>query len=365
MDAVLAAYGLDPQQINVQPHGSGHINKTYRVSGGDNNLSGREFILQRINTYVFKQPQVIAQNHRLAHDYLSKQFPDYFFLPAIRTISGAEMHCQGDAVWRLMAFVPETLTIDQADSPKQAYEAAKQFGRFARLVSDMDLVGIEPTIPNFHNLTLRFDQLQQAIAAASPDRRREAAHLVDAFMRYASIAETYAALLSEGHLRDRLMHHDTKISNVLLREGSYDGVCVIDLDTLMPGKVISDLGDMVRTYVCPVSEEESDTAKVTVREDYYAALMAGYLSEISSVLTVAEREHLFFAGQFMVYMQGIRFLADYLNGDRYYPIKYPDHNMNRARNQLALLDCLNEKEMSLRRIIGEQLAERMNARMTS
>ena len=362
MNTVLAAYGLDPQQVNVQPHGSGHINKTYRVSG---HVNGREFILQRINTYVFKQPQVIAKNHRLAHEYLARQFPDYFFLPAMRTLEGADMHYAGDEVWRLLDFVPNTVTLDQADSPRQAYEAAKQFGRFARMVSDIDLAGFAPTILNFHNLTLRFAQLEEAIVAASPERMQYAAPEIDAFLQRAAIAETYATLMAEGHLRDRLMHHDTKISNVLLREDSYAGVCVIDLDTLMPGKVISDLGDMVRTYVSPVSEEEPDTARVTVREDYYAALMAGYLSEIGSVLTAAERDHLFFAGQFMVYMQGIRFLADYLNGDLYYPIKYPTHNLNRARNQLALLECLNEKEMSLRRIIGEQLAESASVRMAS
>ncbi len=360
MDSVLAAYGLDPQQVNVRPHGTGHINKTYRVSG---HASGRDFILQRINTYVFKQPLVIAKNHRLAHDYLSQQFPEYLFLPALRTAHGAEMHHHEDGVWRMMDYVPNTLTIDQADSPKQAYEAAKQFGRFAQRVSDIDLTGFEPTIPNFHNLTLRFEQFQQAIANASPERKSRAAELIDAFLHHADIAQTYAALMSEGHLRDRLMHHDTKISNVLLHEGSYEGVCVIDLDTLMPGKVISDLGDMVRTYVSPVSEEEADISKVVVRDDYYAALMDGYLSELGGALTPAEREHLFYAGKFMVYMQGIRFLADYLNGDKYYPIKYPEHNLNRARNQLALLERLIEKEMPLQRLIRERLMNRDHARV--
>lgn len=358
MNDVLAAYGLDPQFVNVQPHGSGHINKTYLVRNRvSNHVSGQGLILQRINTYVFKQPEIIAQNHRLTHAYLAQHFPEYLFLPAIRTINDQEMFWHGDEVWRLMAFVPDTVTLDQADSPKQAYEAARQFGRFARLVSDIDLSEFQPTIPHFHNLSLRFEQFQHALEGAEVQRKTHAAAEIDAFVRHADIATTYQKLVSAGHLRDRLMHHDTKISNVLLREGSYEGVCVIDLDTLMPGKVISDLGDMVRTYVCPVSEEERDVRKVTVREDYFAALVDGYLTEIGATLTAAEREHLFYAGQFMVYMQGIRFLADYLNGDKYYPIEYPEHNLNRARNQLALLECLNEKEMSLQRIIREKLRE--------
>ena len=128
-----------------------------------------------------------------------------------------------------------------------------------------------------------------------------------------------------------------------------------DLDTLMPGKIISDLGDMIRTYVCPVSEEERDFSQIVIRDEYYEALMQGYLAEIGGTLTKVEKEQLFFAGKFMIYMQGIRFLTDYLNGDVYYPIKYPAHNYDRAKNQLVLLQRLMEKETPLQAIIDKCL----------
>ena len=185
----------------------------------------------------------------------------------------------------------------------------------------------------------------------SEERKTRAAAEIDAVWANAHIAERYAAMMQANVLPKRLMHHDTKINNVLLRTGTHEGVCIVDLDTLMPGVILSDLGDMVRTYVCPVSEEERDVSRVQVREDYYAALMDGYVSEMGGELTSDEQDVLFYAGQFMITMQAIRFLADYLNGDVYYPVKRAEHNLDRARNQITLLIRLNEKEQPLKKII--------------
>jgi Ser/Thr protein kinase RdoA (MazF antagonist) len=350
--SVLAAFGLVPGEFDVQPYGTGHINKTYRARS----LAGREdYILQRINTNVFKRPEVIAQNVRLTSEYLAKAHPDYLFAAPIPTTYGEPMSVEDGEVWRLTPFVAGTVTLDKADSPKQAYEAARQFGRLTRLTAEMDLSAFEPTIPDFHNLSLRFAQLEAAIASASDERKMWAGDVVDGLLAAREIVDRFEALAGQGGLPDRLMHHDTKISNVLLREGSFEGVCVVDLDTLMPGKVISDLGDMVRTYVCPASEEEADVTRVVIRDEYFAALMDGYLSETRAALTALEREELFYAGEFMVYMQAVRFLADYLNGDVYYPVKYDRHNLYRARNQWTLLTRLREKEQPLQKIIRECL----------
>jgi Ser/Thr protein kinase RdoA (MazF antagonist) len=348
---VLDAFGLKPEQFDVQPFGTGHINKTFLASS---KAGPDHFILQKINTYVFKQPRIIARNHRLTWEHLAREHPDYLFPRAFPTTDGDDLYHDGDSYWRLMPYVLDTVTIDQADSAKQAYEAARQFGRFAHLTADIDLRDFQPTIPDFHNLTLRFEGFRESIQNASGERMACAAELIDAFLGHVSIAEMYATLV-HGGLPNRLMHHDTKINNVLLHRETFEGVCVIDLDTLMPGKIISDLGDMVRTYVCPVSEEERDVERIVIREDYYSALMDGYLSELRDELTEVEKEQLFYAGQFMIYMQGIRFLTDYLDGDVYYPIHYPEHNLVRARNQLTLLERLIEKEPALRRIIRDCL----------
>jgi Ser/Thr protein kinase RdoA (MazF antagonist) len=346
--AILTAFGLKGEDYLLQRFGHGHINNTVLLHSRN---GGNDYILQKINSNVFRQPGVIATNHRLAADYLAKHHPDYFFVAPIRTTAGNDLfEIQGE-YWRLLPFVAHTIAIDEASDPMQAYEAARQFGRLARLLDGIDLYDFRPTIPNFHNLTLRYSDFQDSIRNAREERREYAEELIEAFLEYSFIAVRFEELKTDPDFPDRLMHHDTKINNVLLDEKTFKGICVIDLDTLMPGKIISDLGDMVRTYVSPVSEEEQDFDKIAIRDEYYEALMKGYLSEIGSHLTDTEKQVLFYAGLFMIYMQGIRFLADFLRGVVYYPVTYPEHNFNRARNQLVLLERLMEKEDHLKAII--------------
>ncbi len=349
---ILQAFGLDGPGTDIKKFGSGHINNTFLLQKPD----GSRYVLQRINTAVFREPEVIARNQRLAADHLAKHHPGYLFITPVPTLQGEELFVLEDEYWRVIPFIADSVTVDQADSPTQAYEAAKQFGRLARNLDGINLQPFRPTIPNFHNLTLRYSAFQEAIRNAREERRQHAAGLTAAFLRYSDIAVTYERLKTDALFRDRLMHHDTKINNVLLHKDTYKGLCVCDLDTLMPGKIISDLGDMVRTYVCPVSEEERDFGLINIRDEYYEALMDGYLSEVGPSLTKVERGQLFFAGQFMIYMQGIRFLTDYLNGDVYYPVKYPEHNYNRAKNQLVLLEALMEKERVLQPVIARCLS---------
>jgi Ser/Thr protein kinase RdoA (MazF antagonist) len=349
---ILKAYGLREEDYRLQRFESGHINNTVRLR---NKTGGKDYVLQKINTQVFKDPWIIAGNQRMADDYLHRLYPDYFFLAPIRTLEGTDLYEIKDEYWRLVPFVPHSVALDQADNPKQAFEAARQFGRLTRLLSGIDMYDFKPTIPNFHNLTLRYSAFQDAIRNAREERREYAEELTESFLRYSFIAIQFEQLKTDTDFRDRLAHHDTKMNNVLLDENTYEGICVIDLDTLMPGKIISDLGDMVRTYTSPVTEEEQDYSQIVVRQPYYEALMKGYLSELGADLTRTEKDLLFYAGQFMIYMQGIRFLTDFLNSDVYYPIRYPQHNFVRSRNQLTLLDQLNSHEKELRGIIAHCL----------
>lgn len=350
---ILQAFGIDSASTDIKKFGSGHINNTFLLQKQD----GSRYVLQRINAAVFREPEVIARNQRLASDHLAKHHPGYLFITPVPTLNGEELFVMENDYWRMIPFIADSVTVDQADDPTQAYEAAKQFGRLARYLDGINLQPFRPSIPNFHNLTLRYSAFQDAIRHAREDRKRQAAELTAAFLRYSDIAVTYERLKTDTLFRDRLMHHDTKINNVLLHKDTYKGLCVCDLDTLMPGKVISDLGDMVRTYVSPVSEEERDCCQIGIRDEYFEALMEGYLSEVGDSLTPVEREQLFYAGKFMIYMQGVRFLTDFLNGDIYYPIKYPDHNYDRAMNQLTLLERLMEKESSLQAVIRKCLSK--------
>lgn len=350
LENVLSAFGVEPQ-ITPRPFGSGHINNTYLVEA----QNGGKYVLQKINTLVFTKPWAIANNIQRAAEYLGEHHPSYLFITPVLTLEDQALLEQDNEFWRLSPFVANSMSIDEATTPNQAYEAARQFGLLARNLDGLDMNLFQPTIPGFHNLTGRYRQFREALDNAGESRKKYAEELIDSFLVRNEIVEVYEDLLQNPDFPNRLMHHDTKINNVLLDVDTQKGICVCDLDTLMPGKVISDIGDMIRTGVSPVSEESTDFSLVTVRLDYYKALIEGYLSEMKHVLTPTEKENIIFSGPFLVYMQGLRFLTDYLNGDVYYPTHYPEHNLNRARNQMALLTDLYEKQHELQEIIDQAL----------
>jgi Ser/Thr protein kinase RdoA (MazF antagonist) len=342
MQEILAAYGLLVNDCRIQPFGSGLINATWKVS-----TAGKHYILQRINHQVFKRPELIAQNISTIGNYLTAHYPAYFFVQPVLTTDKKEMVITDDgAYFRLQPFVDNSSSYDVVDNEQLAYEAARQFGRFTKLLSGIDAGAIQVTLPDFHNLTLRYEQFEQAVEQGNPARIAEAGADIDTIRSYQHLTDIFRSIQDNPDFKIRVMHHDTKISNVLF-DNAGRGICVIDLDTVMPGYFISDFGDMMRTYLSPASEEETDFSKVRVRKDFYRAIVRGYLSEMEDELSAAEKAHLIYAGQFLVYMQAIRFLTDYFNNDRYYGAKYDQHNLLRARNQLTLLANITEQEESL------------------
>jgi Ser/Thr protein kinase RdoA (MazF antagonist) len=237
-------------------------------------------------------------------------------------------------------------TNDVVETVEQAYEAARQFGRFTRLLSGIKLAELKITIPDFHNLSLRYQQFLNALETGDKNRIKECNKIIKALKSFNVIVKEYEALKKDPAFKLRVTHHDTKISNVLF-DNKDKGLCVIDLDTMMPGYFISDLGDMMRTYLCPVSEEEADFSKIEIREDIYHAIVNGYYSEMKNELTPTEVNHFFYAGKYMIYMQSLRFITDYLNHDSYYGAKYSTQNKVRGENQLVLLEKLVAKETEL------------------
>ncbi|WP_106601926.1 phosphotransferase enzyme family protein [Chitinophaga ginsengisoli] len=342
MQGILTAYGLVMDECRIQPFGSGLINATWKVSYAD-----KTYILQRINHQVFKKPELIAQNISAIGHYLDQYHPDYFFVQPVQTTDKRDMVITPEGEYfRLQPFVANSYSYDVVNNEQLAYEAARQFGRFTKLLSGIDANEIKVTLPDFHNLTLRYAQFEQAVKQGNPARIAEAQEDINTIRRYNHLTEVFAAIRHSPYFKVRVMHHDTKISNVLF-DADNKGICVIDLDTVMPGYFISDFGDMMRTYLSPVSEEETDLSKVQVRREYYTAIMNGYLSEMRDELSVTERAHLVYAGQFMVYMQAIRFLTDYFNNDIYYGARYEQHNLLRTRNQLTLLESITQQEQTL------------------
>ncbi len=328
---ILRIYGLDPITANVQQFGDGLINHTWKVNTPDQN-----YILQKVNSDVFKSPSDIDQNFTLLKNYLKQESPDYLFVSPVVATNGESLIHLDNGYFRLFPFVEGSVSVNVLTKSKEAYEAAKQFGKFTRLLNGFKVEELNITIPNFHNLTLRYDQFTTACQNASAERLEKAAESIEFIKEHQGLVQTYTDILSNSDIPLRVIHHDTKISNVLF-DDQYEGLCVIDLDTVMPGYFISDVGDMMRTYLSAVSEEETDFSKIAIRKDFFKAIFDGYMGEMHDVLTEAEKPYFVYAGKFIIYMQAIRFLADYLMNDVYYGAKYEDHNFNRAVNQITLL----------------------------
>ena len=350
---ILKAYGLTGENINIQQIGSGLINGTYLLTKLSTN---EKFVLQHINTNVFTNPKAISDNIQSVADFLGTNFSQYLFPAPLKTVDGEAMFKHEDRHWRLAPFVEGTVALDTLSTPKQAFEAAKQFGKLSRLLNDFDSSKLQPTIVGFHDLALRFEQFKTALSQASVATRDKAVLEIEKAFAFEPILTQYLQLNNNTDFPNRVMHHDTKISNALLDKDTFEGICVIDLDTLMPGKFISDLGDMMRTYLCEFSENEKDLTKVTIRADYFDAMIAGYLSEMGEILTTTEKEAILFSGKYMIYMQALRFLADYLNGNIYYPISYAEQNLDRTKNQFKLLEELKKNETELQQIIDQHLS---------
>ncbi len=343
LQTILDSYGIDK---SAKPFGTGLINHTWLVEDEQ-----QQFILQKINDNIFKKPADIAQNIRLISAFLSTHHPNYLFVtPAQNKVQEDIIHVAGEGYFRLFPFVPKSHTIDVVSTPEQAYEAARQFGRFTRLLAGFPTDALMITLPDFHNLPLRYQQFENACRNGNPERIEKAKELIAFLQQQRGIVTTSEKISTNAAFKKRVTHHDTKISNVLFNEQD-KGLCVIDLDTVMPGYFISDVGDMLRTYLSPVSEEEADLEKIAIREDFFKAVAAGYLEEMKQELTAAERSHFIYAGKFMIYMQALRFLTDYLNNDVYYGSKYAGQNFTRASNQVRLLQLLIQKEAVLEAIL--------------
>lgn len=346
-EEVLSAYGIN-LTAKIQPHGSGLIHSTWKITDGSD-----EYILQRINHNVFKQPGYIASNIDAIASWLKANHPEYFFVTPVKTKNNENMlPVPGGGCYRLFPFIKDSLTYDIARTPQQALEAARQFGLFTWVLKDFPAESLKITLPNFHDLSYRYSQFEESLQTGNSSRIKESKAEIDYLRSQNHIVSTYKEIVASREFKLRVTHHDTKISNVLFDKNG-NGICVIDLDTVMPGYFISDVGDMLRTYLSPVSEEEKDFEKVKIRENFFEAIARGYLSEMGSELSPIEREHFVYSGKFMIYMQALRFLADYLNNDIYYGSAYAGQNYVRAKNQLVLLRKLLEKQKELDKIVAQ------------
>jgi thiamine kinase-like enzyme len=253
------------------------------------------------------------------------------------------IHLDDEGFFRLFPFVSRSHTLSVVENPGQAFEGASQFGRFTRILNGINVADLKITIASFHDLSLRYQQFLDSLVHGDQRRINQSEDLIKEVLKHQGIVAVYDQITADPEFKLRVTHHDAKISNVLF-DSRNRGLCVIDLDTIMPGYFISDVGDMMRTYLSPVSEEEKDFSKIEVRDDFYKAIVHGYINEMKGELTDTEIKYFFYAAKFMVYMQAIRFLTDHICNDNYYGAKYKGHNLVRANNQMVLLQRLLEKE---------------------
>jgi Ser/Thr protein kinase RdoA (MazF antagonist) len=350
ISSILQAYGIPYENSRVEVIASGLINRTWKITHNE-----QPFILQRINDHVFKKPYQLAENIRMIDRYLAQHNPSYLFVSPIRNNLEEEIvHDTQEGFFRLFPFVQGSHTISVVSTPEQAHEAALQFGKFTKLLSGFDATKLHTTIPNFHNLILRYHQFEDSLKDGNPERIAQSRGLISEIKKHQHILTSYEKIKSSTQIIQRVTHHDTKISNVLFDDQN-KGICVIDLDTVMPGYFISDMGDMMRTYLSPANEEEKDFNKIEIRNDFFRAIVQGYVSQMGDELTGDEKQLILYAGSFLIYMQAIRFLADYCNNDLYYGASYPEQNFVRAGNQIRLLHQLEEKSEVFQKMISDEL----------
>jgi Ser/Thr protein kinase RdoA (MazF antagonist) len=355
--AVARTFRVGGEITGISPVPGGHINDTYRVdvhrAGGET----RSFLLQRLNPDVFRRPDLLMENVArvtrhvtLAAQAAGRTSP---LAPLVLTDHGADWLADPTGgVWRMFVFVPGAVVRERAQSPADCEAAGRAFGGLLVLLANWDNAPLHETIPGFHDTRARLAQLAAAVRSDVAGRVAGARAELESIAEARGLADVLPPLLASGDVPVRVAHNDAKLANVLLDARIGAPVCVVDLDTVMPGSALYDFGDLVRSTVSPTTEDDVDLSRVAVNPEFFAALARGYLAAAGAVLTARERELLVFAGQLITFEQAVRFLTDHLAGDEYYRIDRPGQNLDRARTQLALLRSLTDQEPALQEIIA-------------
>ncbi len=345
-NAVAHFFG-NPPDFELVTFGQGNINDTWKLTVSENNR-WQPYLLQRLNHQVFKQPeQVMANISAVARHLAAKNYGPALLHP-VSDPEGRMLFCdQSGNYWRIFPFFEHTTTLETVNNPAQAFVAAQAFGAFLEALSDLGATSLFETIPGFHDSVARLAVFQDAVEKDVAGRLAGVQAEVNLVLRESSLFHTLANL----GLPLRAVHNDAKIGNILLDEWAEKAVAVIDWDTIMPGYLLSDLGDIARTMAASGSEDEADPAKVVFRMPVFEAICKGFLPPLRHILTVEERDALHLAPRWIILEQAMRFLGDYLAGDAYYKIRYPLHNLERARNQLVLYESALEQDAAVREAV--------------
>jgi len=340
--------------VEIQPLGKGHINDSYKVAS-----AGNDYVLQRINHHIFQHVPELQDNIARVTSHIRAKLEeqgvadiDRRVLTLVPTHEEALFYkdSSGD-YWRMMDFIKESKSYDEIN-PELAYRAGQAFGEFQQMLADLPGEPLFETIPNFHNMESRLQTFRESVKADRAGRLKEVSHLVEEIEKRAEEMCKAERMHREGILPKRTNHCDTKVNNILFDQQD-EVLCVVDLDTVMPGYVLSDFGDFIRTGANNGAEDDSDLDNVSLNLPIFEGYARGYLQKTASFLTEVEIEHLPYGAKLLTYMQTVRFFSDYLDGDTYYKIAYPEHNLVRTNAQFKLLQSLEEHYDEMQRIVRE------------
>jgi hypothetical protein len=356
-------FRVSGELVDILPVARGHINDTYVLNCRKNGNDIR-YVLQRINHAVFKDPPSMMANiirvtehiggkmRRIDPEMASRQ------LTVVDAGDGTGYYRDHEGnFWRAYNFIENAVTYDTLESVEQAYEAARMFGWFQRMLIDLPEPALNETIPDFHNTPRRFEVFQGVLKADTLNRAKNSKPEIDFLFENAGLCGVLLDLAERGEIPVRIAHNDTKINNVMLDENTGRGVCVIDLDTVMPGLSVYDFGDMIRTAANCAQEDERDLSKVAVNISMFEALVRGFAEETSEFLTDVEKNHLVFAGKLITFEQFIRFLTDYLAGDVYYKVHRDRHNLDRSCTQMKLVESIVEQQDAMNELVEQVFQE--------
>ena len=340
---ILSQFELTDTPVNAEPFGNGHINDTLKVTTDSGEV---KYVLQRINHHIFTTVDMLQHNVATVTGHIRKKLEErgetdidrkvLTFLPAK---NGKTYYFDGENYWRVSLLIPDSKSYEEV-TPKLSYEAGQAVGDFQNMLSDIPEGTLGETIPNFHNMEFRLQQFREAVAADASGRLNEVKDLVDEIEKRAETFCIQERLYREGKLKKHINHCDTKVNNMLFDANNDKVLCVIDLDTVMPGFVLSDIGDFIRTAANTGAEDDKNLDNVNVNLEIFKAYTRGYMEKAKAFLTPLEISLLPYGGRLLTYMQTVRFLTDYINGDTYYKIAYPEHNLVRTKAQFKLLQSL-------------------------
>lgn len=342
---ILDQFTLAEKVVSAEPFGNGHINDTLKVTNEKGEI---KYVLQRINHLIFTNVDMLQSNINTVTTHIREKLEakgendiDRKVLTFLPTKDGKPYYFDDDSYWRVCLFIPNSKSYEEV-TPELSYEAGKAFGDFQSMLSDLPEGSLGETIPNFHNMEFRLQQFHDAVKANAAGRLEEVKDLIEEVEKRAEAMCIQERLYREGKLQKRTNHCDTKVNNMMFDADTDKVLCVIDLDTVMPGFVLSDIGDFIRTGANTGAEDDENLDNVNVNMDIFKAYTRGYMETAKAFLSPLEISLLPYGGRLLTYMQTVRFLTDYINGDTYYKIHSPKHNLIRTKAQFKLLQSLEE-----------------------